>query len=199
MSSSYINMRSILNKVTKYTTTPKFKKKVNKKVDDMIFSGNIMPASAGSRHITIFAPSLAAEKFIEVLQSEIIRCAGESAEDGELGASAIAALIQLDHDEPIKVGTNRYQIGVSFTEDLSRDSLYPGKYDGIENIAALLNAGYSAFDRVYGKWDGHGNDRIASLQHRSGAHFIENAIRNYMLSYAKTYGVIDIEIDDVYK
>lgn len=192
-----IDMNSILAKAKKATGSPAFQKKLESKIDTMLLGGGVM---ATGRNMTIYGTSMAAAKFIEVLQDEIqSHAASSSFSAGGLGSTAIDALIKLEHGEPIKVGRNRYQIEVWFTEDLRRDSLDPSEFDGIDNIAALLNSGYSAGKTVYGIWLGHSPWNIPSLQHRDGAHFIENAIRNFMANYAHEYGVIDIEVDDVYK
>ena len=191
-----IDMNSILAKAKKATNSSAFQKKLETKVDTMLLGGGVI---ASGRNVTIYGTSMAAAKFIEVLQAEIQSHAGLSASSGGLGSTAIDALIKLEHGAPVKVGRNRYQIEVRFTEDLRRDSLDPSVFDGIDNIAALLNNGYSAAKTVYGIWLGHSPWNIPSLQHRDGAHFIENAIRNFMANYAHEYGVIDIEVDDVYK
>lgn len=195
-----INMNSILEKARKATSSSGFQKKLEVMTDTKLMGGGVMTNGQGA---TIYGTSMAAAKFIEVLQNEIqshaVSAGGGGFSAGGLGSTAIEALIKLEHDQPVKVGRNRYQIGVWFTGDLSRESLVPGKYDGVENIAALLNTGYTAGHRVYGVWKGHGDERRASLTERDGAHFIENAIRDYMANYAKEYGVIDIEVDDVYK
>lgn len=195
-----IDMNSILAKAKKATSLPAFQKKIDSKVDTMLMRGG---AIANGQGAIIYGTSMAAAKFIEVLQNEIqshaISSGGGGFSAGGLGATAIDALIKLEHGEPIKVGRNRYQIAVWFTDDLSRESLSPDKYQGVDNIAALLNSGYSAGHQVYGIWKGHGDERRASLVERDGIHFIENAIRNYMANYAKEYGVIDIKVDDIYK
>ena len=196
-----IDMNSILSKAKKATSSASFQKKIEDKVDTVLMKGTV--AGNSGRNATIYGTSMAAAKFIEVLQNEIKSHAasegGGGFSAGGLGSTAVDSLIKLEHGEPVKVGKNRYQIGVWFTEDLSRESLAPDKYDGVENIAALLNTGYTAGHRVYGIWKGHGDERRASLVERDGAHFIENAIRDYMANYASEYGVIDIEVDDVYK
>lgn len=146
------------------------------------------------------SPLLAAAKFIEVLRNEIRSLEATSGfADGKLGATAVEALSQLDHGTPYKVGKYKYEIPVWFENGLRRDSLCPDEYDGIDNIAALLNSGYDAGHVVYGIWLHHSPFNIPSLQHRSGAHFIENAIRDYMGNYASDYGVTNIEVDDIYK
>lgn len=197
---STIDMDSILAKAKKAMGSSSIQNQIDDKVDEMLMKGTI---ASNGRKANIYGTSMAAAKFIEVLQNEIqshaVSSSGEGFSSGGLGTTAINALIRLDHGEPVKIGRNRYQIGVWFSEDLHRDSLAPDTYDGVDNIAALLNTGYTAGHRVYGVWKGHGDKRIPSLIKRGGAHFIENAIRDYMANYASEYGVIDIEVDDVYK
>lgn len=197
---SSINMSSILAKAKRHINTPEMQKKIEDAVDRAVLSGRY---GVRGKTITIYGLRSAADKFIEVLQNEI---KSHEASDwsnelanGGLGKTAIDSLTKLSHGAPIKIGKNRYKIGVWFTDNLHRESLAPDKYDGVDNIAALLNSGYSAGHTVYGVWRGHGEEERYSLVSRSGAHFIENAIRNYMDGYASEYGVIDIEINDVYK
>lgn len=200
---SSIDMQSILTKAKKAMGTSKFQKQIEAKVDDIMMYGGVTKQG----HVaTIYGTSMAAAKFIEVLQNEIKSNAmadgGGGLSGRGLGATAVSALTKLQHGDPVKVGKNRYQIAIWFSDDLHRDSLAPDHYDGVENVAALLNKGYSAANTVYGTWPGHGyasDFNIPSLQHREGLHFVENAIREYMANYAKEYGVIDIDVDDAYK
>lgn len=189
--SSPIDWDSIFDKAKRRMGDSDMQKRLEKVVDNVVL--NFVAASGGSPP----NPSDAAKRFIEVLQAEIQSHAGMSVSSGGLGSTAVDSLIQLTHGNPVKVGRNSYQIAVSFADNLHRDSLYQSGYpDGVENIAALLNTGYDAGKRVYGTWHG---EKIASLQHRDGARFIESAIRTFMANDAKNYGVIDIEVDDVYK
>lgn len=193
-----IDMESILAKAKKATASAGFQRNIERKVDDIIKNDGL-----SGRRFTVTGMHMAAAKFIEVLQNEIkshaASAGGGGFSDGNLGSTAVDALLKLEHGEPYKVGKNSYQIEVWFTEDLSRESLAPNKYDGIDNIAALLNTGYDAAHRVYGIWKGHGDERRASLVERDGARFIENAIRDYMANYSSEYGVVDITVDDIYK
>ena len=196
---SNIDMKSIMEKAVKATNTSKFQKQIEAKTDEFALTGN-----GGGKANTVggmpASPLLAAAKFIEVLRNEIRSLEATSGfADGKLGATAVEALSQLDHGTPYKVGKFKYEIPVWFENDLRRDSLCPDEYDGIDNIAALLNSGYDAGHVVYGIWLHHSPFNIPSLQHRSGAHFIENAIRDYMGNYASDYGVTNIEVDDIYK
>lgn len=196
---SNIDMKSIMEKAVKATNTSKFQKQIEAKTDEFALTGN-----GGGKANTVggmpASPLLAAAKFIEVLRNEIRSLEATSGfADGKLGATAVETLSQLDHGTPYKVGKYKYEIPVWFENDLRRDSLCPDEYDGIDNIAALLNSGYDAGHVVYGIWLHHSPFNIPSLQHRSGAHFIENAIRDYMGNYASDYGVTNIEVDDIYK
>lgn len=193
---SNIDMKSIMEKAVKATNTSKFQKQTEAKTDEYVLTGG---GSGGGAATATGAP-FAAAKFIEVLQNEIKSLEATSGfADGKLGATAVEALSQLGHGRPYKVGKYKYQIPVWFENDLRRDSLCLNEYDGIDNIAALLNSGYDAGHVVYGIWLHHSPFNIPSLQHRSGARFIENAIRDYMGNYASDYGVTDIEVDDIYK
>lgn len=190
-----IDMNSILRRAEAAMKTPALKQKVEQKIDNIMLNGGV--ATVNGVRVIVHGTSAAADKFIEVLQDEIRSHSGISASDGGLGQTAIDALTKLEHSRPVKVGRNRYQISVSFTDDLHRDSLYPEKYpEGVHNIAALLNTGYDAGKRASGMWHG---EEIKGLQHRDGAHFIDNAIHSYMANYASQYGVIDIDVDDAYK
>lgn len=190
MGKNSINWDSIFDKAQKRMGDSDMQARIDGIIDKAILKFSASPNSPP-------VPSEAAKKFIEVLQAEIQSHAGIEPSTGGLGATAVASLMQLSHDEPVKVGRNSYQISVSFDENLHRESLYPKGYpEGVDNIAALLNSGYDAGKRVYGIW--HGN-KIHSLTHRDGAHFIESAIRTFMADYASKYGVVGIEVDDVYK
>lgn len=63
----------------------------------------------------------------------------------------------------------------------SRDSLVPKQYpDGAEDMAALMNNGYTAGNRVFGVWH---DKKIGSLIHRDGHHFVQQAIDDFNNGY----------------
>lgn len=147
-----------------------------------------------------FQATAAAQEFISVMKNEIAsHGAGGNYSNGNLGPTAVSALSKLDCDAAVKKAKNLYTIDVNFTGNLHRDSLAPDEYDGVDNIAALLNNGYSAGHTVYGIWMGHYPYNIASIKNRDGTHFIDNAVRTFMTNYATKFGVDSIEIDDIYK
>lgn len=193
-----VNWASVLKKAQACMNSPAKKREINAKVD-LHMLGKITLGLSGGGH-AVKTPEEAAEKFIEVLVKEIQSHAGGSYASGGMGPSAIYALTNLNHGTPYRVG-DKYYIDVNFEGDLARPSLAPTKYDGIGNIAALLNSGYTAGHRVYGVWESHsidGDERIASLTSRGGAHFIESAVDNFMGNYSTEYGVEKISTSDAY-
>lgn len=111
-----------------------------------------------------------------------------------------------------KKDKNKYifSADINFEGDMHRQSLAPEYYgNGIENIAALLNNGYSAAHIISGEWVGHMSDAgalggsrktIPSLQTRPGAQFIQNAVRAFESSDAATKNhVINIQINSIYE
>lgn len=130
------------------------------------------------------SPEAAAEKFISVLRKTII-----SSGLSEDAREAISR--ELDYLSPQQLSNGRYQITVTFGGSLSRPSLSPSRYGGIDDIVLLLNNGVDhTMKPVYGEWHGK---KIRSKTTISGANFIENAISDFMGNYAKEYGVISIE------
>lgn len=192
-----INWSSIEQKAKQYLQTPDGKKRAQQYTDSVVMgkASSNMPA----KHFK--PPEDAADKFIEILQSTISNLLSTDGgySEGKLGATAVNALTKLAHSTVRKSGESTYTIEVNFTEDLSRQSLAPGKYEDVRNIAALLNHGYSADHTVVGVWHGHGDEPIHSLAQRSGAYFIETAKRIFMQEYAPEYGVIDIKVNDIYE
>ena len=178
-----INWTSISKKVEKAINTPQVKKKIE---------------SCANRKITASAQE-AAQQFVDILQKSIAASAGENYASGDLGTAAIQALLSLNFNTgaPYKQGNN-YIINISFDGDKYRESLSPAQYDGINNIVALLNSGYTAGHTVYGVWKGHTDGKIPSLTKRGGAHFIEQAINEFMRNYARYYDIKDIQVSDIY-
>ena len=176
-----------MKKAERYMGTSKMKKEIDKLTDDIMlgriqFSGKNMPKT----------PEDAAIKFIEVLSKEIEHHVGEDYRKGQFSELAHDVLKDLKYGDPYRVG-DEYFIDVYFDTDLHRESLMPNKYDGIDNIAALLNKGYSAKHAVHGYWTNHkgveSDEKIFSLTKRSGAHFVEQAINDFMGNYSSEYNV----------
>lgn len=180
-----INMESIIAKAKRFMETDEGKKKLKIAKSKKTNNGGGLEK--------------AAQIFIQILQDQIKSREGRTPSSGGLGVTAVSALFGLKYGSTKSTGENIYQIEVSFTNDLHRDSLVSDQYSGVDNIASLLNSGYSSNKRVYGVWKNHTSERMPSLLNREGSKFIEDAIRIFMDGYAKKYGIIDIVVDDIYK
>lgn len=165
-----INEASIKSKLARWAVSKEAKERIAK-------AGKIKLSVGGKG---VHTPEEAADKFISVLRSTII--------SSGLSANASAAISEIDHGSPVSVGDSKYTITVYFSGDLSRPSLHEG---GIDDIVLLLNNGVDhEMKPVYGYWHA---ERIRSKTVISGAHFIEQAVSDFMGNYASEYGVTSIE------
>lgn len=141
----------------------------------------------------------AAEKFAQVLHIVLDACAvGEGIGDNRpLGPTAVDSLKHLDTTRGVKIGRLKYLSSVYFADDLHRDSLLPEYFDGIENIAALLNNGYGPTKAsVYGNWHGH---HIEGLRRREGLRFMQEAKLEFEGNYSSEYGVENVDLNEIYE
>ncbi len=165
-----INEASIKAKLSRWASSGDGQKRIKQ-------AGRVKIAIRGSG---THSPEEAADKFISVLRSTI-------ASSG-LSPNAVSAVSELDYLSPVSVGDGKYEITVYFSGDLYRPSLHEG---GIDDIVLLLNNGVDhEMKPVYGIWHG---ERIRSKTVFSGAHFIEQAVSDFMGNYATEYGVTNIE------
>lgn len=183
-------MASIMAKAEKCMDTDKMRRKAEKIVDDHML-GRSSDAETASRGVPTLAHT--AYKFVDTVHRTLDDKAGSEYADGELGPTAISALGNLDVLNGTKVGRGKYIACAYYPHgSLHRDSLEPDRYDGVYDIVRLLNDGYSANGRVFGIWPGHGDKKRYSLMRRSGSHFIEQAIDDFMGNYASECGVTHI-------
>lgn len=177
-----INMSSILSKATHYMGGNAGQKKVDD-VTSRIILGSIKLQSGKSTH----TPEEAAEKFIGVLQDTI--------NSSGLSVGAIEAISNIDHGSAHNIGKNLYTIMVYFVGDMSRPSLDEVKYGSIQDIVALFNNGVDHTMRpVHGLWHG---EETWSKTVIPGAHFIEQAINDFMGNYASEYNVTNISVNGI--
>ena len=178
-----INMDSILAKAEAHMGGKAGQAKVNNMVTKVML-GSITLKSGDKTH----TPEEAAEKFIEVLKNSI--------SSSGISSDAADAISELSHSSAVHMGGNIYTIEVFFTGDLSRPSLDPGKYEDINNLAALLNNGVDHTMRpVYGMWHDHETWSKTVIK---GAHFVDDAVSSFMGNYASEYNVIDISVGDAF-
>lgn len=181
-----INMDSILAKAKTYMRSDG-KSKVNIVVSKLM-SGSVCPQSGK----TVHTPEEAAAKFIEVLRNSI--------ESSGLSAGAIEAVSNIEHSSAHQLGdSNTYIISVYFTGDLSRPSLDTDRYpNGIRDIVNMFNYGAPKdghrMHPVHGEW--HGNETWSRTV-IPGAHFIEQAVTDFMGNYASEYNVTNISVEGI--
>lgn len=97
----------------------------------------------------------------------------------------------LKKSQPVKQPNGSYQITISFDHgSLFRESLRPDLYpEGVSNIVALFNNGYTAEKQIYGKWDRKGSDGfsgkgvlyVPSRQVREELQFMQSAVEWFQL------------------
>lgn len=185
-----MNWNSIFRQADAALKTSQHKAEVTKAVSKYMTRGGIDGGGTAIR-----PAAEAGNRFIEVLKAKIQERAGDDYSSGELGQTAIAIASTLSASAPKQDG-NMFIIDISFSGDLARQSLNPDKYDGVDNIVALLNNGYDAAKRVSGVWHG---EKYLSLKHRDGAHFIQDAVDEFMSSEAALYGVTEINVSEKYE
>lgn len=132
----------------------------------------------------VHTPEEAAAKFMEVLRHSI--------ESSGISANAQNAISDLSYTSPTEMSDGTYFINVYFSGDLSRPSLYPEKYGGLNDLAEMLNDGMHAKDYVYGTWHG---ERIRSKTVFPGTGFMNQAVEDFKRNYGTEYGVISCTLN----
>lgn len=113
----------------------------------------------------------------------MLRVAG--AKEG-LPDSVMEHIESFDYTLPCVTADGSFVIQIYMTDDPKRESLYQKKYDGVDNIVAVINNGYTASDVVYGKWHGK---KAVSLDKRQGVFFMQKAIDSFNEKYGEKYNI----------
>lgn len=185
-----IDISSIMSKVGAYAKSQRGKDVMRQYIDQCRSDGRSVTA-AGDTIITEEIMIRAAEMLISMLR--------ETAAQHHLPESVKEHFNSLDYNQPVPYGreSSQYKLDITFKDDLSRMSLLitsgknKGKRtgDGIDNIVSLFDTGYSAEKRVYGVWDGHGEETIGSLTHRDGLHFMSETVNAFNREWGALYNV----------
>jgi hypothetical protein len=191
-----MNWERVESKIKKRLMDQDLRGRIGTYIDGMMMTRNIVWISAKGQQI--YTAADIARKFIEALSFVIIgQETAISPAAGGLGRTAVESLTELDFLDARKLSRYRYLVGVYFKDSLYRPSLFPQKYDGVQNIAALLNSGFGTTrNDVFGFW--HGAPTLG-LRERVGAHFLETAKDEFMAMYGDKYGVEKIDLADVYQ
>lgn len=124
----------------------------------------------------------------------LAQCVRSAIMSSGLNSGAINAIGDVTITNAFPIGNGRFHVGL-YVGDVFRPSLQPDIYGGVDNMAALLNNGYTANNVVYGYW--HGN-RIVSLPVREGAHFMQHGVENFKNKYGDKYNVVELTISDTF-
>lgn len=150
------------------------------------------------------------EPYAKELESDLNEAVSSSRALGVHGISALEGKTKykiyknVDFTRDTKCKNQVHQkFTIFFTGNLSRESVAPDVFDKINNIAALLNNGYTAKKSIVGKWKGK---RIHTVRDRTGAEFVEEAAYKFRSKHPKCvsieitsdYAGVNGELYDVY-
>ena len=183
---------AIVGKIKAWMDTPKGQKRMQSTLNNYI-TKNRTKTEAGSEVVTL--------KRMQELANKLVLHVRNSARASGLPPSVIAHFDSLRRGHITKIGDGTYQVELAFTDDLSRPSLQPSKYRGVDNIIAIFNSGYpanrsrsEAISHVYGWWNGK---YTQALPYRPGLYFMQTAINDFNEVLGARYDVF-ATLDDVY-
>ena len=170
---STVNKNSISSKLKTYMNSSNGRNKIAETVEETTRFQN------GE---TIHTPEETALKFITVLKKSI--------NSSGLSENAIKAISDIKYQLLYKTNNHAFVIRIYFSGDMSRPSLDKETYGNINDIAVLFNNGVDhVMNPVKGMW--HGKETWSRTV-IPGAHFIEQAITDFINNYASEYNVVDI-------
>lgn len=173
-------MGSIISKAESAMNTGPMIAERERIVDDVMNGRRILSSGSAVR-----TPEEAAERAVEILRAEI----GGSGTPSDV----VAALQDISYGIR-KSGDGIYTIDISFSS-VSRASLAPEKYGGIDNLAALYNNGV---DHVMNQVVvDHFGQKIGSRTVIQGTHFMQSA-QNSIMNMGADYNVLSCDISGEY-
>lgn len=186
-----IDEYTIMGLINAYANSPEGKKKMDTKIKSYINGKDPLVnrdgvTLGGSKIMTRNAMKRAAKDLISMIIST-------AAQEG-VPASVLENIESLDYTDPYDTGDGEKGIAIYITDDPKRPSLYREKYDGVDNIVAIFNNGYTADGFVYGKWHGK---KTRSLDKRQGSFFMQKAIDTFMEKYGSDFN-ISVELNPLY-
>lgn len=145
----------------------------------------VAKTQAGSRVLTQRAMADYGNKLIQAIRDTALSC--------NLPASVADHFSSLKRGKTIVLPDGSYVMEISFTDDLTRPSLQPAGYEGVNNIIAIFNNGYpddssraSAIASISGWWHGQ---YTHALGMRQGLHFMQDAVNDFNQTYGSKFGI----------
>ena len=187
-----VNIDSVLDKVYEWEKSKQGSEKIQKVVNKYKRS-NVKKTDAGSRVITNRDMKAASDKLVKTIKSTARGCS--------LPQSVLEHFDSLRAGRPQLQPDGSFLIEINFTDDLSRESLEPHRYGGVQNIIAIFNNGYpldesraEAISHVSGWWHGKYTNALGS---RQGLYFIQDAVNDFNLNYGIPLGMV-AEVGAIY-
>ncbi len=179
-----LDLNSVRKKIQKWEHSTNGQEKIQKRVNYYILN-NVEKTQAGSKVLTRRKIIESADKLVELVR--------KSAQSSNLPASVAAHFDSLKRSRVKLQHDGSFSVEINFTDDLTRESLQPEKYDGVRNIIAIFNNGYpsdrgrsEAISYVTGYW--HGKETVA-LAFRPGLYFLQDAVNDFNLNYGMPLGM----------
>lgn len=180
-----VNLGAITSKLYAYAESSAGKTKMSETIKNYVRDNNRYVTANGK---TIGGDRIITQQEMRDVARELVFYIKQAAASCDLPASVMEHIESFDISSESEESDEFYYIGISMSDNAKRPSVQPEKYDGVHNIVALFNTGYSANGRVFGHWDSADKD-IWTLQHREGLRFIQQAIDRFNSTYAKEYDV----------
>lgn len=180
-----VSLGSITSKLDAYAKSSVGKARMSEKIKDYIRDNDRYVTTNGK---TLGGDRIVTQQEMRDVARELVFYIKQAAASCDLPASVMEHIESFDIDSASEESDEFYYVGISMSDNAKRPSVQPEKYDGVHNIVALFNTGYSANGRVFGHWESADKD-IWTLQHREGLRFIQQAIDRFNSTYAKEYNV----------
>lgn len=184
-----VNLGSITSKLNSYVKSPAGKSRIQETIKSY--------ARGDSHYVNTTGRTLSGDRMITQQEMrdvarELVFYIKQAAASCDLPNSVMDHIESFDIVTASEESDDFYYIGLSMTDNARRESVQPEKYDGVDNIVALLNTGYPkdgrSVGRVFGYWKTADKD-IWTLPQREGLRFIQQAIDRFNSTYAKEYNV----------
>lgn len=186
-----IDERSIMSKLNAYAKTSAGKKKMEAKIQSYRNGSDPGVRSSGR---TYGGGVIVTEREMMDAATELVSMLRSAAASVNLPVSI------MEHIESFRVLPPKIEPDGSATVEIymadspARASLYPEKYDYVDNIVAIFNNGYTAKNKVYGKWHGV---NVSSLDKRQGLFFMQKAVDAFIDKYGSKLNVT-VSLDPIY-
>lgn len=180
-----LSTAGVMSKLNEFANSPEGKKLMSDRIRSYK-NGSDPHVSATGR--TYGGGKIMTDKQMIAAAKKLIAIVRSTAASSGLPSSVMEHIESLDYTMPFELPDGSKGIQIYISDNPKRESLYPQKYAGVDNIVAIFNNGYTAGNFVYGKW--HGNN-IRSLDKRQGSFFMQKAIDQFL----STYSEFDISVD----